>query len=49
MNLGWAFFILAVMLVASGGVFALGAVIARRRSYEEFILNKNSRNKGNRP
>ncbi len=45
MNTAWAFFILAVMLAASGGVLAWGAALARKRSYEEFIVNKNNRTK----
>lgn len=49
MNTAWAFFILAVMLAASGCVLAWDAALARKRSYEEFIVNKNNRTKGNRP
>ncbi|UVM53513.1 hypothetical protein LOY37_14110 [Pseudomonas sp. B21-012] len=40
MTTAWAFFILAAMLVASGAVLAWGAAVARKRSYEEFILRK---------
>lgn len=43
MTTAWAFFILAVMLVASGAVLAWGAALARKRSYEEFILKKSKR------
>ncbi|MDD2046124.1 hypothetical protein [Pseudomonas putida] len=43
MTTAWAFFILAAMLVASGGVLAWGATIVRKRSHEEFILQKNKR------
>lgn len=43
MTTALAFFILAVMLVASGAVLAWGAAVARKRSYEEFILRKSKR------
>lgn len=43
MTTAWAFFILAVMLVASGGALAWGAALVRKRSYEEFILKKSKR------
>ncbi|WP_177346314.1 MULTISPECIES: hypothetical protein [Pseudomonas] len=43
MTTALAFFILAVMLVASGAVIAWGAAVARKRSYEEFILRKSKR------
>lgn len=43
MTTALAFFILAVMLVASGAVLAWGAAVARKRSYEEFILRKAKR------
>lgn len=43
MSAALAFFILAVMLVASGAVLAWGAAVARKRSYEEFILRKSKR------
>ncbi|MFP5424718.1 MAG: hypothetical protein ACLGJA_02560 [Gammaproteobacteria bacterium] len=43
MTVEWAFFILASMLVVSGAVFAWGAALARKRSYEEFILRKSKR------
>ncbi|WP_177329138.1 hypothetical protein [Pseudomonas sp. 2(2015)] len=43
MTTAWAFFFLAVMLVASGAEFAWGAAVARKRSYEEFILRKSKR------
>lgn len=43
MTPAWAFFILAAMLVASGAVLAWGAAVARKRSYEEFILMKSKR------
>ena len=43
MSTAWAFFILAVMLVASGGALAWGAALVRKRSHEEFILQKNKR------
>ncbi|WKL65485.1 hypothetical protein Q1Z72_19550 [Pseudomonas qingdaonensis] len=43
MSTALAFFILAVMLVASGAVLAWGAAVARKRSYEEFILRKSKR------
>jgi hypothetical protein len=43
MTTALAFFILAVMLVASGAVLAWGAAVARKRSYEEFILKKSKR------
>ncbi|WP_167400207.1 hypothetical protein [Pseudomonas qingdaonensis] len=43
MTTAWAFFTLAVMLVASGAVLAWGAAVARKRSYEEFILKKSKR------
>ncbi|UVM64444.1 hypothetical protein LOY34_13895 [Pseudomonas sp. B21-009] len=43
MTTAWAFFILAVMLVASGAVLAWGAAVARKRSSEEFILRKTKR------
>lgn len=43
MTVEWAFFILAAMLVASGAVLAWGAAVARKRSYEEFILRKSKR------
>lgn len=49
MSVAWAFFFLALMLIASGGALAWGAALVRKRSSEEFILNKNSRNKGDRP
>jgi hypothetical protein len=43
MTVEWAFFILATMLVVSGAVFAWGAALARKRSYEEFILRNSKR------
>ncbi|MBV4536878.1 hypothetical protein [Pseudomonas urmiensis] len=43
MTVEWAFFILASMLVVSGAVLAWGAALARKRSYEEFILRKSKR------
>lgn len=43
MTTALAFFILAVMLLASGGALAWGAAVARKRSYEEFILKKSKR------
>ncbi|MEZ0197443.1 hypothetical protein AB9U01_25650 [Pseudomonas qingdaonensis] len=43
MTTALAFFILAVMLMASGAVIAWGAAVARKRSYEEFILRKSKR------
>ncbi|UVL26801.1 hypothetical protein [Pseudomonas donghuensis] len=46
MTPAWAFFILAVMLVASGAVLAWGAAVARKRSYEEFLLRKAKRRGG---
>lgn len=49
MTVEWAFFILAAMLVASGGALAWGAALTRKRSYEEFIVNKSNRTKGDRP
>lgn len=46
MTTAWAFFFLAVMLVASGAVLAWGAAVARKRSYEEFLLRKAKRRGG---
>ena len=43
MTTALAFFILAVMLMASGAVLAWGAAVARKRSYEDFILSKAKR------
>lgn len=43
MTPAWAFFLLAAMLVASGGALAWGSALARKRSYEEFILKKSKR------
>lgn len=43
MTTALVFFILAVMLVASGAVIAWGAAVARKRSYEEFILRRSKR------
>lgn len=46
MTPAWAFFILAAMLVASGAVLTWGAAVARKRSYEEFLLRKAKRRGG---
>lgn len=43
MSTAWAFFFLAVLLVASGGALARGAALVRKRSHEEFILQKSKR------
>ncbi|MEG0861836.1 MAG: hypothetical protein RSG79_19750 [Pseudomonas sp.] len=43
MSTAWAFFLLAAMLLASGGVLAWGSAVARKRSYEESILQKSQR------
>lgn len=46
MSVAWTFFILAVMLVASGGMLAWGAALARKRNAEEFLLRKANRRGG---
>lgn len=37
---------LAVMLLASGLVVAMGLALARKRSYEDFLLRKAKREEG---
>ena len=49
MTPAWAFLILATLMVVAGVALSWAGAVRRKRSYEEFLLKKNSRIQGERP